>query len=111
MGYIYILVSLYIYICEDIDIWDDGDIYIYIYIYCNADFHDGLMVTRVIERDDRDDHKGHFNITRFVALMALAFGLSLHGSPGISEMEFMKALFPLDYRRIYRRMSGMTFGA
>lgn len=30
---------------------------------------------------------------------------------GISEMEFMKALFPLDYRRIYRRMSGMTFGA
>ena len=23
----------------------------------------------------------------------------------------MKALFPLDYRRIYRRMSGMTFGA
>jgi len=34
-----------------------------------------------------------------------------NGDGGISEMEFMKALFPLDYRRIYRRMSGMTFGA
>jgi len=33
------------------------------------------------------------------------------GSGGIDEREFMKALFPLDYRRMYRRASGMTFGA
>lgn len=33
------------------------------------------------------------------------------GSGGIDEKEFMKALFPLDYRRMYRRASGVTFGA
>lgn len=33
------------------------------------------------------------------------------GSGGIDEREFMKALFPLDYRRMYRRASGVTFGA
>ena len=27
------------------------------------------------------------------------------------RMEFMKALFPLDYRRIYRRASGVSWGA
>ena len=33
------------------------------------------------------------------------------GNGGLDEREFMKALFPLDYRRMYRRASGMTFGA
>lgn len=41
----------------------------------------------------------------------LFMAFDANGDGGISEMEFMKALFPLDYRRIYRRMSGMTFGA
>ncbi|CAJ1352835.1 unnamed protein product [Effrenium voratum] len=34
-----------------------------------------------------------------------------NGDGGITEMEFMKALFPLDYRRIYRRQSGISFQA
>lgn len=34
-----------------------------------------------------------------------------NGDGGITEMEFMKALFPLDYRRIYRRASGVSWGA
>ena len=34
-----------------------------------------------------------------------------NGDGGITEMEFMKALYPLDYRRIYRRASGVSWGA
>jgi hypothetical protein len=46
----------------------------------------------------------HLNINVIVSFVGFTFRR-------IARMEFMKALFPLDYRRIYRRASGVSWGA
>jgi len=70
------------------------------------------------------DNNGELELEEFCDLVAqMKVGVKPHeaselfmafdddGNGGIDEREFMKALFPLDYRRMYRRASGMTFGA
>ncbi|CAE7202354.1 KCNB2 [Symbiodinium pilosum] len=69
------------------------------------------------------DNNGELELEEFCDLVAaMKVGVKPHeaselfmafdddGNGGIDEREFMKALFPLDYRRMYRRASGMTFG-
>ncbi|CAE7198522.1 KCNB2 [Symbiodinium sp. CCMP2592] len=105
-----------------------------------ADRHRILLMTRTRSRlknlgysaDDMPklfkkfdtDNNGELELEEFVDLVAaMKVGVKPHeaselfmafdsdGNGGIDEREFMKALFPLDYRRMYRRASGMTFGA
>ncbi|CAJ1453478.1 unnamed protein product [Effrenium voratum] len=78
---------------------------------------------RLFKKFDRDGN-GELGMDEFVDLVArmkigmkpseasdLFMAFDTDGSGGIDEREFMKALFPLDYRRMYRRASGVTFGA
>jgi len=78
---------------------------------------------RLFKKFDSDGN-GELGMDEFVDLISrmkigmkpseasdLFLAFDTDGSGGIDEKEFMKALFPLDYRRMYRRASGMTFGA
>lgn len=78
---------------------------------------------RLFKKFDADGN-GELGMDEFVDLISrmkigmkpseasdLFLAFDTDGSGGIDEKEFMKALFPLDYRRMYRRASGVTFGA
>lgn len=78
---------------------------------------------RLFKKFDADGN-GELGMDEFVDLISrmkigmkpseasdLFLAFDTDGSGGIDEEEFMKALFPLDYRRMYRRASGVTFGA